>query len=618
MRSAAEIQFRLRQEIANLVLLWRQPVFHGSGPGQLSLPNGNEVADELRGTRYAQDVENIAHKLLAHRFPILGLEISTGDEIDWRRDYLHGKSSEAVYFKRVPYLNFEAVGDHKLVWELNRHQHLVLLAQAFLITKDRKFLVEIEGQLASWHGQNPFQKGINWASALEVAFRALSWIWVYHLVGGELTATTRQGLLTGLYQHGLHLSENLSVYFSPNTHLLGEAVVLYAIATLFPAFHGATGWRQRSRAIVVDQLTFQVRPDGSHFEQSSYYHVYAVDFFLLFLVLDGNSPETEETLGRMGSYLEALLGQSGEIDFWGDDDGGRLFHPYGPRNRFGRATLATLGLKLDRPDWVRSREDRAEQAGWWLGVDALRTPEADGRSSALRAKKFSDSGAVFLANDNFALQMDCGPFGYGGAGHSHSDTLAITLRYRGQSVVLDPGTYTYISDVDQRNWFRGSVAHNTVWVDGQDQAKPVTPFRWADLPHVELQRFEPSQTGGLVVASCRYGEIRHTRSVLVAEAEVIVVDEVNAPAGEHLCEQSWHFGATRHPDLSFTASAPLEERESWFSPAYGVKVRGSAAVATVRGAMPIRIAARFSQGAGRPITVEEANELLEAARRGQS
>src|SRR3954451_704216 len=46
--------------------------------------------------------------------------------------------------------------------------------------------------------------------------------------------------------------------------------------------------------------------------------------------------------------------------------------------------------------------------------------------SLLEAKPrgfFPDSGALFLWNERLALQMDCGPFGYGGAGHSHADTL---------------------------------------------------------------------------------------------------------------------------------------------------------------------------------------------------
>ncbi|MBV9227524.1 MAG: hypothetical protein JOY85_26105, partial [Acidobacteriaceae bacterium] len=324
MRSVAEITFRARQEAANLYLLASQPSFHGTVSRKLKLPNPQDVVDALRGSAYAQSVEKIANQLIAHRFPIFGQEIQTGPKIRWRRDYIHNVESDPAYFRRISYLSFSAVGDHKLVWELNRHQHLVLLAQAFLFTGNRDFLQEIFAQLETWFEQNSFQRGINWASALEVAFRTLSWIWLYHFVGSQMPESFRQKFLTGLYRHGRHLAENLSVYFSPNTHLLGEAVALYALAVLFPEFPGAVNWRKRSENIVLAQLDFQVQADGSHFEQSSYYHVYATDFFVFFYIIAGRPPLVKPTLERMAEYLHWLLGPSRRISFWGDDDGGRL------------------------------------------------------------------------------------------------------------------------------------------------------------------------------------------------------------------------------------------------------------------------------------------------------
>ena len=104
------------------------------------LPDPAVVASALRATRYAADVERIADEILRHRFPILGVTIDTGPEIDWRRDYLHGIRTGTPYFRRSPYLDFAQAGDHKVIWELNRHQHLVLLAQAFLFSGRREFL----------------------------------------------------------------------------------------------------------------------------------------------------------------------------------------------------------------------------------------------------------------------------------------------------------------------------------------------------------------------------------------------------------------------------------------------------------------------------------------------
>jgi uncharacterized heparinase superfamily protein len=118
-------------------------------------------------------------------------------------------------------------------------------------------------------------RGINWASALEVAFRAISWLWIYHIAGADLESGFRARFLSALCRHGAYLEANLSVYFSPNTHLLGEAVALHALGLLFPSFPRAGDWARQGSQIVAEQMEAQVREDGSHFEQSSYYHLYA-------------------------------------------------------------------------------------------------------------------------------------------------------------------------------------------------------------------------------------------------------------------------------------------------------------------------------------------------------
>ena len=72
----------------------------------------------------------------------------------------------------------------------------------------------------------------------------------------------------------------LSTYFSPNTHLLGEAWLYFFIGTLFPGLESAARWRQRGWKILEREAAKQVREDGFYFEQSTYYHVYALDMFL--------------------------------------------------------------------------------------------------------------------------------------------------------------------------------------------------------------------------------------------------------------------------------------------------------------------------------------------------
>ncbi len=609
MRSRAEVAFRARQEIVNFFLLVAQPQFSGEVPVHLALPDGGAVAEALRGSDYAKDVETLAQMVVGHRFPVLGIEIETGDEIHWRRDYVHGKEAGMAYFRRIPYLDFAAVGDHKVVWELNRHQHLVVLAQAFLLTGRNEYTAEIFAQLESWFEQNPFQRGINWASALEVAFRALSWTWVYHFTASEMPDEFRRRFLTELYRHGRHLQENLSVYFSPNTHLLGEAVALHALGKLFAAFPEAQDWVKRGSEVVAAQLEFQVRPDGSHFEQSTYYHVYALDFFVLHYLLAGRPTYFEPVLQSMAEYLFWLLGPARRIAFLGDDDGGRLFHPYGERDQFGRATLATCGILFDREEWRGTKYELAEQAVWWMGAETLggrREP-----SIAAGARVFRDSGAAFLESGGLRLQMDCGPFGWAGAGHSHSDTLSAILSDRGEWVFLDPGTYTYVAEPEERQWFRGSRAHNTVRIDGLDQGRAAGPFRWVVKPEVKLTVWEPNELGGVIEAICRYEQFTHRRRVVLEQGRLVVADEIEGPSeGEHVCEQIWQLGPAASL-VNIIFSAPAERAPSKFSPAYGAKRLGESLTVRVAGQLPLRITMVVeANGNG---TVGEDEECLQRA-----
>jgi hypothetical protein len=585
----AELAFRARQELTDVLLLVANPRLRsGAAASPLTLPDPQPIVNALRGSEYARGVEALARRVLTHRFPLLGIEMETGPQIRWRRDYLHGKESGTQYFRRIPYLDFSAVGDHKIIWELNRHQHLVLLAQAYRFTDDSSILDELFAELDDWLEQNPFHRGINWASALEVGFRALSWIWVFHLVGNEMEAALHGRFLTALYQHARHLAANLSIYFSPNTHLLGEAVALYAIAKLFPAFPHAAEWQQQASKIVEAQLSFQVRQDGSHFEQSTYYHVYALDFFAFYYLLAGRPPAMVSTLTRMAEYLHSLLGPARRIAFLGDDDGGRLFHPYGERDTFGRATLTTCGILFDREDWIGNLAEAAEQAAWWIGVGALEHAR-EHPTYVTGSRCFEDAGAVFLQSGDFFLQMDCGPFGYGGAGHSHSDTLSIVATLAGERLFVDPGTYTYIANPKERNWFRGSGAHNTVRIDALDQAEPAGPFRWSAKPDVELVRWEPSRDGGTVEAVCHYRGFSHRRCLTLEKDRLLVLDEIEGSGGEHACEQIWQLGpAAGKVDMTF--SAPARKVPSWFSPAYGSKSQNEAIICAAQGSFPLRIA----------------------------
>jgi len=594
MRSANEISFRLRQEVANAVLLFAPPQcdLRAETPLQ-AFPSPGDVGDAIRDTPYASEVVKLADRVLGGRIPVFGTEIEYGPTVAWQRDPFRAMEAPRKYFRRIPYLDLQACGDHKWIWEINRHQHLVLLAQAFVITGRTTYLDEVIRQLEQWWTDNPFQRGINWTSALEVALRALSWIWIWHLLGNSMAAGFRQRFLAELYRHGLHLQYNLSVYFSPNTHLLGEAVALHAIGRLFPTFPRSEHWRKLGREIVHKQMTAQVQSDGSHFEQSTYYHLYALDLFLFHAVLEDSAGEYRAGLHRMTDFLASIVQTNGDLPFLGDDDGGRLFYPFGERGRFARATLATACLMLGEATRPHSQQDVQEIAMWWLGPGKCRV--AQPRNPHRQSRLFADSGLVVMQRGDVSALFDAGPFGPWGAGHSHADTLSLTVSRGDHEILIDPGTYTYM-DPEWRDVFRGTGVHNTIRINGSDQARSCGPFQWAEKPEVRLLDFSSTAQRDCAVASCQYRGFTHKRTVEFLNGnEFRILDELQGPPGEHLIEQFWHAGATVQqtaPDIwrigevaDLVVDGGQGER-AWRSRVFGSKEVSSMVVVRRRVAVP--------------------------------
>jgi len=219
-----------------------------------------------------------AERAIDGRFDLLGfMNLSFGNPPDWLLEPVSNKRASLDHWSRIAYLDPAIAGDKKITWELNRHQHFVTLGQAYWLTNDEKFADAFVSQLTSWMDANPPKRGINWVSSLELAFRSIAWLWALHLFAGSprLTAGFELRVLKNILAHGFHLESYLSHFFSPNTHLTGEALGLFYLGTVLRELRCAGRWRTLGLRIMVDELPRQTRRDGVYFEQATYYHRYA-------------------------------------------------------------------------------------------------------------------------------------------------------------------------------------------------------------------------------------------------------------------------------------------------------------------------------------------------------
>jgi hypothetical protein len=437
----------------------------------------------------ARQVIARAERAVADRFDVLGhAGLSYGSPIDWNADPLAARRAPMVHWSRVPYLNADVVGDHKVVWELNRHQHLVTLGQAYWLTGDERFASSICRHLVEWIDANPPKLGINWSSSLEVAFRAISWCWAMRMVHASqaLTAELSVRVLKHLNIHAHHIAAHLSTYFSPNTHLTGEALGLLHVGTLFPELRAATQWRELGWAILEDQLPRHIRSDGVYFEQTTWYQRYTVDFYLHALLLRERSGHavSPNTRARIELAIEPLIHfmrPDGRTSLIGDDDGGRLapHHPEQP-NDF-RSTIALAAVVFGRPDCAALAGDAVAALPWIAGVEGMaRFDRLVPHPPRDTARLFEGGGYVVSrtdwSDDADYILIDCGGRGSTTGGHAHADALAFELTIGGRALLVDPGTFSYIEPA--RDAFRATAAHNAVTVDGRPSSEPGAAFRW--------------------------------------------------------------------------------------------------------------------------------------------
>ena len=497
-----------------------------------------------------------ADRIVAGEYDLLGfreLRFASNGAIDWHYDPVHERRAPRRFWASVPYLDREC-GDHKIIWELNRHQHWLALGRAFWLTGDPAYCTAWQRELESWLAANPPLTGINWSSMLELAFRTLSWIWALQFFAdtdADESCASIVDLLLGIDMQLAHIERNLSYYFSPNTHLLGEALALYVAGRSLPQLAASPRRAALGRDILVREIDRQICADGGHCERSTHYHKYALDFYLLALAIarvtdDGAAADFHRAAARLAFAARVLSTDAGRLPHFGDDDGGMLWPLTGRDPDDVRDSLAIASSLLDRPD-LRIGPP-TEEAFWLLAhqtfARALSNAGSIGSSGVPPSTALPATGYYVSrspAGDHLAI--DAGPHGFRNGGHAHADALSLTFARRATPLLVDPGTGCYTIDPTLRDRFRSTALHNTVVVDDRPQSVPGGPFHWSSAADAAVVRWRTNSRFDYFDGThdgYRALDAVHERRVLVLHDDLLIVADSIAGAGQHGASVHWH------------------------------------------------------------------------------
>ncbi len=425
-----------------------------------------------------------------------------------------------------------------------------------------------------WIHDNPPAEGNGW-EPYPCSLRIVNWI-KWSLAGNVLEGDWCYSLVVQIR----FLTQNLE------THLLGNHLFSNAKALIFAGlfFQGdeAHNWYETGKRLIERELMEQVLADGGHFELSTMYHALFLED-LLDLVNVHRTFGFKSLLGvenvipKVILWLATMCHPDGEISFFND---------------------AALGVTAP----VSELYNYAERLGFRV------------ENSFTKLIDLRDSGYSRVSLSNAVLLIDRASVGAKYLpGHAHADTLSFELSIFHQRVIVNSGTSIYGTGAE-RHRQRGTAAHSTVVIDGENSSEVWSGFRVARRASVsKLKSVESSSYISLSACHDGYNRLRgrpvHRRDWRVSEGALEIQDWIFGGGTHNIV-----VGFPLHPDVEITSlttnkvvlavaqkkvnitwlgSGILEQEQSTYHPEFGHSIDNIKLVYKMNAQLPAKIITRI-------------------------
>lgn len=525
----------------------------------------NQIEDIITENQKTLLIEK-ANKIMNHQFNILSVDIVFKQEIDWHLDFSSGfrwpKGKLHTKYNQVDTTNN---ADVKYPRELSRCHHFLYLGQAYLLTKNEKYTDEFINQIEHWIKENPYKKSINWCCSMDIAIRAINWI--YGLKMFSSSEKINEGFLskifTSLYLHGRYIFENPEKNRSYNhNHYLSDLAGQIVLGLLFKQnkIKETNLWKENGVYEFFREIRTQILPTGFSYERTTNYHRLVTELisYTIIIMKRVGSEIPIDINYRVESMFKVVCNYcnvDGTAPIIGDQDNGRLL-PFFPYSFNYQRYLLNIGTVLFDNEFFKSHTQKDNIDILWLfgytGIEKFNSIKP--KQLELKTQSYADAGFYILRSDKtYVFINNSGLSHYNevvGLGtHTHSDLLSFVYEYEGKSFLVDPGTYLYSANPKQRKKFRSTKMHNTLTVDGYDQnelnEKELWGFSRTAIPSEnsffntsEVDSFEGAHTGYMRLND----SVLHTRKFELNKVtnELAITDKLECK-GSHDITSYFHF-----------------------------------------------------------------------------
>lgn len=393
------------------------------------------------------------------------------------------------------------------LWRYNQHYFDDLNAQGASARTDWHSAL-----IADWIAANPPGRGSGW-EPYPTSLRIVNWV-KWAMTGNALTEEARQSLAIQTRWLGRRME----------WHLLGNHLFANAKALVFAGLHSdgpeAGRWLKTGLAVLAREIPEQILPDGGQFELSPMYHALAVEDMLDLINIaraHGRADLADDWSAPVPAMLDWLV---------------TMCHPDGDLAFFNDTAIGIAPTSSEILDYAAR-----------LGF-APPAPAGEIRHLPHSGYARMAAGPAVLLADLARIGPDYLP------GHAHADTLSFELSLHGQRMIVNSGTSVYGLG-SERLRQRGTAAHSTVVIDGQDSSEVWSGFRVGR--RARPFDLEVRNEGGLLIATAAHDGYRHLsgapvhrRTWEMGRGGLIIRDRVEG-SGNHSARALFHLAPGLQP-----------------------------------------------------------------------
>ena len=417
------------------------------------------------------------------------------------------------------------------------------LMNAYEKNPSQAYLEKAKWYIESWMAANPSPDNQASPSAWDdhsTANRVVNiiYFWTYYKNSSIYDPVFGSSLMAMLELHGDFLA-NDSNYRAESNQGIFEDRSLLELSLLFPEMKNSQAWYKKAMDRLVIHISNDVTQSGVHKEHSPSYLMVTLNLFKSiqdFMNQFGvRNEELTNTIKKMEDYVAYLLQPDGTLPLLGDSV---------------LTSLRSLKVNTITSDKLKYVISNGKQ-----GIKPINDAYyADGGVAIFRKMWNVDTPFYFLFTAAFHSNI-----------HKHADDLSFLLTYGKTDFFVDSGRYNYNETDAYRQYFRSTMAHNTITVDGKSY-----PLTKNQVNKSRIDRYKTASTYSYVMGSHSLYEgvtIQRT-AIYLKNINSILIHDVISSENDHTYSELFNIGkdvqVTSADNKTFALKSTIENKEIEF------------------------------------------------------